>query len=326
MRRVGRLWHLLAAAAIVLLAVPAIATANPLGFPFHVPAGVPPQLRALLRSRAAPHASHTPFHPGFELKARNGYRLHVIGFDRDTVVFVIHSQAGAETAYVARGTVTPNRIQASFGKYGKVAMRFRPSQNRTWVKPHRSCRGAGRFMVRRGVYVGSVRFSGEGGYVSVRSHRAKGTVSSVAPQCERGRGHSGRREESAIVTPQGGPGLELSFLGASWRHAVSSASFVAVNFGPGRTLFLAMSARSEGSVAVVRFALTGSKASAAFSIDNALTQAQVSPPRPFLGTGTYSAAPDGTTTWTGTLSVNFPGAGHFPLAGPPFKATVGSSF
>jgi hypothetical protein len=326
MRRVGRLWHLLAATAIVLLALPAIATANPLGFPFHVPAGVPPQLRALLRTQAAPNASHTPFHPGFELKARNGYRLGVIGIAPDVVAFVIRSHAGAETAYVARGTVTPNRLQASFGKYGKVAMRFQPSRNRTWVKPHRSCRGGGRFMVRRGVYVGSVRFTGEDGYLSVRSHHAKGLVSSVAPQCERGRAHSGRRQEHAIITPNGGPGLELSFLGASWRHAVDSASFVAVSFGRGATLFLAMSARSEGGVAVVRFALTGSKAATVFSIDNALTQAQVSPPRPFLGTGTYRAAPDGTTTWTGTLSVNFPGAGHFPLAGPPFKASVGSGF
>jgi hypothetical protein len=311
-------------ALLALLALPSIATANPLDFPFHVPAAVPPQLRALLRSQAAPNASHTPFHPGFELKPRDGYRVGVIGIAPDVVAFVVRSKAGAETAYVARGTVTPNRIQASLGKYGKVAMRFRPSRNQ--AKPRRSCHHLGRFMVRRGVYVGSVRFTGEDGYLSVRSHRAKGTVSSVAPRCERGREHSGRRQERAIVTPKGGPGLELSFLGASRRHAVDSASFVAVGFGHRATLFLAMSARSEGGVAVVRFALTGSKASTAFSIDNALTQAQVSPPRPFLGTGTYRAAPDGTTTWTGTLSVNFPGAGHFPLVGPPFKATVGSGF
>jgi hypothetical protein len=236
---------------------------------------------------------------------------------------VVRDHGRAATAYIARGTVTSHRLQATFGELGSVAMHFRPSSNRSWQKPRRHCDGAGRFINRRGVFVGDLRFTGEGGYVSVHAHRAKGQVSSIAPQCDSGAPVQ-RVKRASRPSSAGPPGPESKFLSASWRHAVTSASFAAIGKG-GLTIFFASTQQSDGSVAKLRFAF-GFGAPKAFAVDDALTFARVSPPRPFRGTGTYRAAADGTTTWTGSLSVNFPGAAHFPLTGEPFEATVEDSF
>jgi hypothetical protein len=318
--------RLLLATALALLAGPAFAAASPLDFPFHLPAGVPPQLRALVRERMGTSEPPRPSRSEFELKTSNGYRIGVLGMGRDVIVEVTRNHGSAATAYVARGTVTPGRLRASFGDLGEVAVSFRPSGRVEFSTPRRHCHGASQYRSRLGVFVGEIRLRGENGFFSVHSQRAKGKVrDSLDPRCERG--HFGRQAERSLrpsqaqATPQG---LELSFLSASWRHAVSSASFGALGTGK-KTLFLASAEQSEGRVATFRFAIKAGP-SQALAIDSALTQARVSPPAPFRGTGTYRAAPDGTTTWTGGLSVNFPGAGHFPLVGPSFKADIGTGF
>lgn len=319
---IARIKCFLVTTMLFLLVLPGVASANPLEFPLPLPPSAPPQLLALMRSQVSPATARTPFHPGLWLETDDGYRVGVIGSGDGVLLYVTRGGGRALTGYVARGTVTPRRLQASFGKYGEVAMRFRPSAGSARQGPNRHCAGAGRFASRTGVFVGSLRFRGEGGYVSVNAHRAKGLVSGVAPQCERGQ--SDRREERAIRPSQRRPwGLDPSFLSASWRRAITSASLGVIGFGE-KSLFVATAEQSEGSVAKIRFAfgLGGKKA---FTVDDALTTARVSPPAPFKGTGTYRAAADGTTTWSGTLSVGFPGAGRFALAGPPFTAAVGKS-
>ncbi len=312
--------RLLLVAALALLAVPAAATASPLGFPFDLSAGLPPQLRAQVPGQMAPSDSPAPFQPVFVLAAHDGYRVGVIGIGSAVVLEVVRGHSRAMTAYVARGTVTPHRLQASFGKFGKVAMRFRPSAEQA-RKPHR-CKGAGRFMARRGVFVGRVRFRGEDEYLSVDAHRAKGQVSSLAPRC--GRGSFARPGRHAVrPSREGGWGVELTSLSASWRRAVNSTSFGALAFGD-KTFFLASTQQSQGPLAIFRVATVAT--TRAFTIDDALTLARVTPPAPFAGTGTYRAAPDGTRTWTGGLSVNFPGAPRLPLTGPQFKTRLDAGF
>jgi hypothetical protein len=211
-------------------------------------------------------------------------------------------------------------------------MRFRPSPSRTWVKPHRRCRGVSRFVNRLGTYSGAVRFDGEGGYLSLRAHRAPGRVSSIARQCLPGR-HGRRREiqdqgNSAIATSSGswpiGGGSQAEVISAGWRHAVATATFFALRNGD-KTRFQALVEQSEGRLAIFRVA-HGSGSAGAATFDDALTRARVKPPAPFSGTGAYAAAADGTTTWTGSLAVNFPGAERFPLTGTPFEATLVAGF
>lgn len=311
--------RLLLVVTLALVAMPAAASASRLGPSFDPLRGLPPRLRTQVPSRMNPSSSVVPFLPALALKPSHGYRVDVIGIGSAVVLEVrrahahAHAHARVLTAYVARGTVTAGRLEASFGDLGRVAMRFRPSRNRTWEKPHRPCKGAGRFVNRSGVYVGNIRFRGEGGYISVHAHRAKGQVSSVAPRCWR----LEQRSQHAIRPSQHGDSFELNSLSASWRRGVTATSVGAFTLG-GTALFFASTEQSEGRLAILRFAFARGQGRA-FTVDNALTRAQISPPAPFRGTGTYRAAPDGTKTWSGGLTVNFPGAPRLPLTGPQFK-------
>jgi hypothetical protein len=322
MSRVGTVWPVAAAALAGLLLAAAAASAQPWGPEVSLPAGAPPQLRALVEDAPRP-SGRDSFRAGFSLTTRNGYRLTVLGFGESVLLAVEDKDATTATAYVARGTVTPGRLQASFGRFGRLSMRFRPSRNRTWVKPHRRCHGGGRFVNRNGVYVGVLRFKGEDDYVSVDAHRAKGGVGSVAAKClEEESGGGAKRATSPSAEGPSGP--EPAFLAASWRAGVSSAGFVGLT-STRRALFIAVTQRTEGRIAILRVALALGLP-AALKIDDALTYVRASPPAPFSGTGTYRAAPDGTTTWEGSLAVDFPGAPNTPLAGPPFKASLDAGF
>jgi hypothetical protein len=326
MRRANPIFGLLLAICLAALALPALATASPAVIPLPIPAGTPPQLRALIQARVSADAgggAEGPARPKFELDAHK-YKLDVFGVGTAVVVEVTRGHSKAVTAYVARGTVTPGRIQASFGELGDVAMRFRASGQVALSKPLSHCNGESRYRNRLGVFAGEFRFRGEDGYVSVHAHRAKGEVR-AEDQVQCGGRHSLRPQQRA--SHHSGSlfeALELRSLAASWRHAVSSASFAVLGIGK-KVLYIASAEQSKGTVATLRFAVESGPGKA-FTLSNALTTARVSPPGPFYGAGTYRAAPDGTTTWTGALAVNFPGAPRFPLAGPQFKAAVGAGF
>jgi hypothetical protein len=302
-------------AAVALLALPAVAAAAPLDL--H---RAPPELRALMRvgaHRPGPGATATP---RFDFETGNGYKVAVAGLGPDVVIGVRRRHILATTSYIARGVVSPTRLEASFGDLGGIAVRFRPSGRvvRTKSQPH--CKGPDHITTRLGAFVGEVRFSGEGGYVSVDVHRVKGRVSSplslrCAPSVfKHERGESG-------LTASSKQSSKLTLLSADWKTALSSTAFVAASGFGGKTLFFASSEQSEGSVAIVRQAIAVASAQT-FAFDNALTLAGVTPPAPFSGTGSFQAGPDGAKSWTGSLAVSFPGAENTPLSGPQFKAVL----
>src|SRR5262249_30241005 len=153
------------------------------------------------------------------------------------------------------------------------------------------------------------------GYVAVRAHRAKGLVRSpVRLHCStqnfypRAR-RSSRRAGSSRSTP--------TILDAHWRQALSSTDFFAFQVRE-RSLYVVVAQQSMGSMAAVRCGIAIAP-SGTFARDDALTSATLKPPVPFHGEGIYGAAPDGTKSWTGSLSVAFPGAPRFPLTGTQFE-------
>jgi hypothetical protein len=261
------------------------------------------------------------FHSQFKIDGSQDYEVRVLTFGSAVVLDVVRGEK-SETAYIARGVATRNRVQATFGGFGRVSMRFRESRHKTSAGRRHVCKGSRRFVVRRGVFVGNLRFSGENQYVSAHAHRARGTVRTIAPRCRGGSARHGQRsakstDGSSFLPPQ------LNALGASWREDVNSIAFLTFTFR-GRSLSLATSEESMGKLAILRIAMA--KGGSPFRVDDALTSATASPPAPFHGTGRYRAAPDGSRTWTGNLSVDFPGAPRFPLTGPQFKATIDIPF
>jgi hypothetical protein len=272
---------------------------------------VPPS--RLLTMVGAPVPPARSFQSGFVVEAGDGYKVGVETFGSAVILTVFRGHRGylTETGYLAKGVAAPERLQATFGKFGQVRMRFREARNRPWFGRHRVCHGAQRFVKRRGVFVGNLHFRGEDGYVSVRAHRAKGAIVTVAAKClhhHRARPPLRAKMASLILEP-------ITALLASSRDGVDMAGFLALAY-KGKMISMAVSEESRGKLAIVRIALAGKRGS--LPTNEAVTAAHVTPPAPFHGTGRYRAAPDGTSTWSGDLSVNFPGAPRYPLTGPQF--------
>ena len=269
----------------------------------------------LLAEHGAPVKPAIRFRSGFVVEASNEYKVGVSSFGGAVILEVWRGRKGqrTSTAYLARGVATNERLQATFGKFGKVSMRFRESRNRTWFGKRRKCRGTSRFVKRRGVFVGNLRFKGEDGYVSVRVKRAKGAVVTEAAKC--------RNRRPPITLP------DLSFLFfepetallALNREGVDSTAFLTLE-GKRMTTFLVSDEESRGKLAIVRLGVA--RKPTPVRVNEALTSATLSPPPPFQGTGRYRAFPDGTTAWSGNLTVNFPGAPRFRLTGPEYETLL----
>lgn len=301
--------------------------------PLDIPAVVPPKFRPMVRAElhSSKHKPRPESESRFALKTRQGYEVDVIAVGDTVVLEVAKPRSGASTslrhgraltAYIAHGTVAPGRIEATFGHFGRVAVRFHPSERLVKSTPLHRCKSPS-FARRFGLFTGTVRFTGEAHYVSVRAHRAKGLVSSpIRRGCASRSFRSGAGQMSRQVGRS--PKLTPTILAAFWRHVVSSTDFFSFQVG-NKTLYLAVSEESMGSMAEVRYGAVIAP-SKTFVADDALTAATVEPPAPFHGKGSYAAAPDGTKSWTGPLSVSFPGEARFPLTGTQFKDVLATGF
>ncbi len=294
-------------------------------------------LAAALALPAAASAASAPFHPVLSLQSGH-YTVEATG-EGESVGLVVSPYAKASaggpyssSTYIARGTVSSHRLQASFGSLGSISMRFQPSPNRTWVKPGRQCHGAGRFLRIKGTWRGRLRFRGENDYLKVDVKQAKGVVSRVAPKCEAEQA-GGKRDATSLTDPVLQPpvalrhgiepsqesffGEEVPYLDAGWRHAVRGAEFFA-GADSEQSHFFFSAEESKGGLAIFRYAQVDSSPHR-FRVDRALTRAHVSPPKPFRGSADFRAAADGSTTWSGALTVNVPGQPRRPLTGEPFE-------
>jgi hypothetical protein len=254
------------------------------------------------------------FRSGFVVSAGFHYKVRVFTFGSAVILEVLRKSHGSFVAsvYLARGVATPHRLQATFGKFGKVSMRFRPPDRGDGVKS--ICRFGERLSQHRGLYVGHLHFKGEEGYVSLNLRRAKGSIVTPAGRCPRRHFTPAQieREIETLFEP-------ISGLLATAREGVTTTSFLSLKHKD-RTIFLASHEETRGKLAIIR--VVTASAGKGFGVNETVTSAHLSPPAPFRGTGRYRAEPDGTTSWTGDLSVNFPGAPRFPLAGPAFKVLL----
>jgi hypothetical protein len=325
-------WLCVPLLATALLAAPPASPASPLD----IPSAVPKKFRALVRARVDAPKPRRSWESRFQIQTRQGYDLSVVAIEDIVGVIVrrhrppgsarkrFRRQGEAVSMYVARGTVTTRRIEASFGGFGRIAVRFRPSGRVVKSPRRRHCRGAHRFTSRPGVFVGRVRFTGERGYVAVRAHRVKGRIRSpLRLRCSsRGpRRASAKRYARPVVNE---PGFSFNVLQAGQREALAATEFLAFQVGA-KVLYFAIAEESRGKMAVVRYAMAVAP-SRSFAHNEALTAAKLDPPRPFAHAGHYVATPDGARAWGGNLSVAFPGTPRFPLAGPQFKVRLEVSY
>jgi hypothetical protein len=331
----------LAAAAALLAAVPVAAAATPTAPALR--AGVSrldAELSLLARGSAPLGSRHHLDLVELKFENRDGYEIEVLGFGQTVALSVSRGKhPAATTTYLVHGKVTPRSIEASLGERGRIAVRLRPT-GRTLRVPRRSgCGEAGGAIGRLGVFVGSLHFRGEGGYTSADVHRAGGgsvdltALFSCLSSAERGAARSPTGLPvgplafgSAAATASGAPGVRthpsnsppISILFADRKLPLSRTAFAAEARAGKRVRLVALDERSEGSIAVVRYAQASAPPST-FASDNALSQAGVTPPAPFSGSATFLRGPGGASSWTGTLAASFPGAPRVPLTGPDFS-------
>lgn len=252
----------------------------------------------LTASLASAPATARPIPPVvlFDLKASDGYTASLGAIDGKVRLVFTKRRNGVqeEVEYLVRGTVTRRGLRARFGSLGRISVKFTPA------------RGKGN----RGVFKGTIRFRGEGGYVELDARRAKGALigGSRRPRLSTG--------GSAVASAETVFGvLEAQ---AKGRILLAIASHPDEGDLPG---FVAAAQDRGGGMEITRkVAVLGSADT--FSFEDNLSTATIRPPSPFAGSATFTRNADGSGSWSGDLVVDLPGRADVPMVGPEFKVEL----
>lgn len=243
----------------------------------------------------------------FSHKASNGYSIHFEA-NRGRANLTAQGHAGG-VAYDGKSSLVDGRMRFDLGKLGRIDVRFEPDGSVDRLRPDKSCRGREQ-VIRRGTFVGSIRFRGENGYTQLRSHRVRGTM--AEPRSWKCPDASGRRSENA---------RGVSALVAHTPH--NRVFFMALG-GPEEVplrFFVAGTSERVGTLHIGRSVLVEGRPGG-FEALGDLSSATIGPPKPFSGTASFVRNIDGSTEWSGTLSVALPGAESTALTGPEFVADL----
>jgi hypothetical protein len=266
------------------------------------------------------------FSAEFSLPEADGYSITVIGSERSVQVSVVEGQTSSRhlvsSDYTFAGSASEKGIHADFGSFGAVDLRFSPSgEIRTIQLPKvgEECDGPRKVERHLGTFVGSFRFEGEAGYTTAETAEVSGSVGDRAQIIcwTSGRESKQGRHRNPPPSP---------YLGATTTH--NSLGFAAARLGRHRkrTSFVASSIEKEAGVSIRRWASI-SASSSEFTFDRRLTTATVTPPAPFSGSATFERGPKGSQpSWSGSLTVSFPGRPEVPLTGPNFTSLLFSRF
>jgi hypothetical protein len=263
---------------------------------------------------AKPHASRS-LTVELDTRGSNGYKVSVFAYG-PREVFLDVRKGGLSASYEVRGRITRDRLEASFGKLGKISLRFKRSSKTTETLESSDGCPPARITEEHGLFRGTLAFAGEQGYTRVNSHRVRGEVTLLArPPCssERSATKSGRVTSGAA---------ELS---AVSRSKGRETDFSVVKYFPelDEWLFDAFVTEQRGRIDIERDAFAFAQ-SGSFLVSKPgvhPVSAEVIAPKPFQGTATFAEEPVSPALfWDGSLSVSLPGIGPVPLAGKGFEA------
>jgi len=282
-----------------------------------------------------------------ELKFTNqdGYQFTVVAFGQVIALSVSNGREGLSdkavgrssiTTYLAHGKATSTSIRASFGDRGRIDLHFRPSGREVHASRHAGCRRPSSSTIAQlGLFVGELRFRGEGGYTSAEAHRVHGGTVNLAAlvSCRPGGKLPGLAESSAQRPDSTSPAVQThpsngpkrTSLLASFKLPLSRTVFGVRTGGTGSARFLAAEEASEGRIGIIRLASVSAPQSA-FTFDDALANAAVAPPTPFSGKGVFQQGTGVAESWTGSLAVSFLGAPGVPLTGSLFRTRLAQSW
>jgi hypothetical protein len=257
---------------------------------------------------AGPSNPNYPFQ--FKVPATNGYRVNVHAPRGGPVELITeHRLPGGDSmgvAYSVKGKVTRKVMRARFGSLGRLSVRMKWSGR---FLSDTQCKHQYTYVVRRARYQGVVRFTGEGGYTSVKSRRLTPALTKPDPvNC--------------------GLTLDRYKRSAAVLHARSSAPSVRFAIERGAagtpTYVFAVAQERLGKVTITRY-IEAAAPPSAISFDASLSTAHVRDlPAPFSGTASFAVdaprQPSGKLS--GDLSALFVGGTGLPLTGPSYAAKL----
>jgi hypothetical protein len=216
--------------------------------------------------------------------------------------------AGGYTSQSTYATSDPGgslrQIHADLGPLGSVSLVFRPSGEKKVTRLGTRLQGldcaAEKKVVRRlGTFEGLVVFHGEDGYTDAERSVIPGSIgTTVSGDCEPVAHTDPVREGSADTEAFLSVDRGALFVASRSPHGVYFAALGGEEIAPG--VSVARTATVAAPKEAFRFAGDG-------------TRATVSPPAPFGGTASFDDS-SGSPSWTGDLSVEFPGM-VLPLGG-----------
>jgi len=265
------------------------------------------------------YVSHASRSVGLQLKGSNGYYVSVQSSASGPLVLFATNSTGSAAYLVRRQAARPDQIKASFGKLGRIALRFQPSgPPKAQSALGSECVGSAPTR-QKGRFTGSLRFRGEGGFTTVHSSSVKGEIFRTFRQvCKR------------PPKPEGGGKLQGVSLGAYAKEDSNLPSFNAYELtansplGSPSVSYSASVTERRGRITIIRSA-SGSADPSTFVVSGPTARpitASVAPPFPFSGTGAFESGSGHPATWSGDLSVSLPGLGTVPLTGSPFTARL----
>jgi hypothetical protein len=245
-----------------------------------------------------------------KINGSNGYRLAI-----NVLSGVVAVTASKETSRVFYAPfdsqMRDGKMRAHLPGVGRIALRFH-ERSRSRRDPPDGCEGLGP-LVRRGIFRGRVKLTGERDYtrVDVRAIRGK-IVDEPRLVCHR----SGHARSSASN--------QEALLRAAVPRGRGSLEFFADEFGSKfdsfPAFFVAQLIRLRGKMFVMNSVYGFTREPGALAVDRPPLSGSVVPPKPFTGTATFQRESGGTFTWLGDLAAELPGVGPVKLAGPAFKA------
>jgi hypothetical protein len=290
----------------------------------------------------------------FELSGSHGYGIDVTLTnhrslkitalpEREKLLEHIFEAASTEYRLDAPQPHGSNRIKASLGRFGSIDMRFEPETVTERSAALIGCKGD-KATLQSGWFVGHVAFRGERGYTRARSRKIFGTVSNFPDPSKKCHAKAGRapHERSpkqrsraamlAMARRSTKPGAHLLGLGAKEAAGNRTVGFAAVRLsamhkGKEVTIdtFVAAALRDRGRIQEQATAFALLAFGPYFKVPDLrhrTSEAVLAPPKPFLGSATFTRESADKVSWEGSLRVNLPGFGVVPLTGPTFKAVM----
>jgi hypothetical protein len=244
-----------------------------------------------------------------KLGESNGYELELdaVRFKRKLVVGV---SAQGETASASYDVTTKNvpGIHAAFGSLGQADLGFH-RRKKAVERPERNCR----WIIEVGVFRGSFKFVGEGGYIASEARNLKGEIFRL-PDGFCGLGSfrlglpPGLPRETALAARMKAGTREVSFRASRERSSRRTIQFNAETIERVEGMRIDRSVRVSGEQGA--FTATGT------------SRAAVAPPSPFSGYARFRDPRPGPPTWEGPLAVTLPGLATLPLTGDGFTVRL----